>query len=182
MPGSLPVNVWAIIPGGCQNVAEGRARPAGDTPGKKDAKSPRILKGCQRGGVRLHAATITRSPPNPPQPPPHPNPRICESIPGDSTRSKYWVPSKAVEDNRTPRRYRDKNGCERTPWRRSLVAFLRSDAAHENAKAQLQSTRAGEPPPSISIDPMRGTGGHEVQPRNGEPRSPMRMGGERWDA
>ena len=61
-------------------------------------------------------------------------------------------------------------------WRRSLVAFLRSDAAHENAKAQLQSTRAGEPPPSISIDPMRGTGSHEVKPRNGEPRSPMRMG------
>jgi len=27
------------------------------------------------------------------------------------------------------------------PWRRSLVAFLRSDAAHENAKAQLQPTR-----------------------------------------
>ena len=72
------------------------------------------------------------------------------------------------------------------PWRRSLVAFPRSDAAYENAKAQLQPTRVGQPPPSISIpiptwisiDPMRVTGGHEVQPRNGEPPSPMRMKGK----
>ncbi len=37
------------------------------------------------------------------------------------------------------------------PWRRSLVAFPRSDAAHEKAKAQLQPTRVGQPLSSISI-------------------------------
>ena len=68
-----------------------------------------------------------------------------------NAKQVWTTTQKAAEDSRTPKRYRDRNTCEPPQWRRSLVAFPRSEVARENAKAQPQPTRVWIPPASISI-------------------------------